>query len=128
MNNIRVVLIIILMLSLGISGFLSFKYWGVVEENQQLQSDIVALNNTNQEILGQVDQLAGQISILGQEQEQFKEDIEILQKRSSIICSKDNSCKFRTPGSTFRCDQDSKYDGDGDYFCECTLNCEVRVK
>jgi len=149
MNNTKVFLIFVLVILLGTSGLLGFQYWkadeknkalenqvlsleqnksDLEEENNQLKSDVSALEDTNQEILAQVNELAEQISELGQEQSQFKQQVEELKKKSSSICTEDNSCKFRTPGSGFRCNEDGEYNGYGDYWCECTINCEVNIQ
>lgn len=57
-----------------------------------------------------------------------KNKVEELKEKNSSICTKDNSCKLRAPGSAFKCDKDGKYDRYGDYWCECTINCEVNIQ
>lgn len=51
-----------------------------------------------------------------------------LENKNSNTCVKDNSCKSRTPGSSFRCDQNKMYSESGINQCECTVNCEVVVR
>lgn len=149
MDNAKVFLIFILVIFLAMSGVLGFQYWKaneknkvletqilsleqeksvLVEKNSRLESDVAALKNTNQEILTQVDKLNRQVSETEKEKSQLQQQVENLKKKSSSICTKNNSCKFRTPGSGFRCDKDGKYNSHGDYWCECTIDCEVNIQ
>jgi len=148
MNN-KIFLFILLVIILAVIALLGFQYWqtseenttlkeqilsfeqsGYIlkEENTQLKLNIAALDNTNHEILALVDDLSEEISKFGGEQSRLQKQIEELKDKSSGICTKDNSCKFRTPGSAFRCNQDGKYNSRGDYWCECTIDCEVDIR
>ena len=86
MNNTKVFLIFVLVISLLMNGILGFQWWRANKENKTLKD------------------------------------------QNSSVCTKDNSCKFRTPGSAFRCDKNGKYKSNGDYWCECTIDCEVVIR
>jgi len=43
-------------------------------------------------------------------------------------CVRDNDCKFRSPGSEFRCNEQKNFSFDGNYNCGCTEDCEVYIK
>lgn len=43
-------------------------------------------------------------------------------------CTKENSCKLRTPGSEFRCDANTIYNENGSNLCECNIDCDVVKK
>ncbi|HBU24992.1 MAG TPA: hypothetical protein DEB07_02015 [Candidatus Moranbacteria bacterium] len=50
------------------------------------------------------------------------------QQSSGSTCTKENSCKFRTPGSEFRCNADTTYNGDnGAFMCACNESCDVAI-
>jgi hypothetical protein len=49
-------------------------------------------------------------------------------QNSVSICTKENSCKFRTPGSAFRCNANTIYNENGSNWCECDANCDVVIK
>jgi hypothetical protein len=43
-------------------------------------------------------------------------------------CTRENSCKFRTPGSAFRCNAALLYSENGSNWCECSADCNVIKK
>lgn len=48
--------------------------------------------------------------------------------QSGSTCIKENSCKFRTVGSEFRCNADTTYNGEnGSNWCGCTADCDVSI-
>lgn len=61
-------------------------------------------------------------------EEEKSQPTENLENKNSNTCVKENSCKNRTPGSSFRCDQNKNYSGTGTNSCECNVECEVVVK
>jgi len=58
----------------------------------------------------------------------LKPGVQSLPTKPINICTNDNSCKFRTPGSGFRCDAEKKYNESGSNWCECSTDCDIVVK
>jgi hypothetical protein len=103
MNNRNITLVSLLVILFVVEGFLGFKYW---EASQQI--NVLKADNTLLE-------------------EQIV-DLPVKTSRGSTTCLKDNSCKFRGPGAGFRCNGIGEYNTSGDFWCDCTAECEVDIQ
>ena len=43
-------------------------------------------------------------------------------------CVADNGCKFRSPGSGYRCDANGNFTADGTKYCTCNKDCSVTIQ
>ena len=70
-------------------------------------------------------------AILLQKTKQLSDTIDENKKisdKSSSTCAKENGCKFRTPGSGYRCTVSGDYEEQGSKWCECDIDCNVQIK
>ena len=128
MNNTKVFLIFILVIFLAMGGVLGFQYWKANEKNKVLEAQISSLEQEKSVSIEKNSQLESDVAALKSTNQEILTQVESLKKKSSSICTKNNSCKFRTPGSGFKCDRDGKYSSHGDHWCECTIDCEVNIQ
>jgi len=91
------------------------------QEKSVMQTKISDLDASNKDIQSKLDEMSQNINTLEAEKK-------ALEEKSSSTCVKENSCKFRTPGSEFRCDATSKYSPMGNSLCTCDIDCNVVKK
>lgn len=145
-NNIKTALIVFLLITVGLASILYYNSYNkeklqkeeilslqqkkddLDNQNKKLESDLDILENTNQSNLNQITIMSEEVAKLQQNNSQLETEVNNYKKQSSSTCTKNNSCKLRTPGSGFRCDKNKVYSEIENYWCECTINCDVTIK
>jgi len=125
---------IIILALLIVSGLLMYKN---SQQNYQLssleqKSDrksalISSLNSELSNLEQENNRLSSQISNLSSELSSLSGSNNIVRDQDIDTCNTENSCRFRTPGSGYRCNAHGIYSESGDHYCECSDSCEVTI-